>query len=108
MAATEASDPVTQDILIGQLRGLEMFQCFVHAHLESSGGRLGTADATTDQAAADQARRQPWAKGARCADRALAARRPEGDPARRTPRADAAAHHTRHLMQAKRKACAEP
>lgn len=78
MAATEASGPVTQDILIGQLRGLELFLWFVRAHLESSGGRLTTADATTDQAVAEQARRQPWAEGARCAGRALAARRPEG------------------------------
>ncbi|CAL9328195.1 DNA protection during starvation protein [Streptomyces sp. enrichment culture] len=59
MAATEASGPVTQDILIGQLRGLELFLWFVCAHLESSGGRLSTADATTEQAAAGQARRQP-------------------------------------------------
>ncbi|WP_442759546.1 Dps family protein [Streptomyces pseudogriseolus] len=59
MEATEASDPVTQDILIEQLRGLELFQWLVRAHLESSGGRLSTADATTEQAVAEQARRQP-------------------------------------------------
>lgn len=34
MAATEASDLVTQDILIGRLRGLELFLWFVRAHLE--------------------------------------------------------------------------
>ncbi len=58
MEATESSDPVTQDILIEQLRGLELFQWFVRAHLESSGGRLSTADARTEQAAADQAAEQ--------------------------------------------------
>ncbi|GGQ30352.1 hypothetical protein GCM10010233_54830 [Streptomyces pseudogriseolus] len=39
MAATEASDPVTQDILIGQLRGLELFLWFVRLPGEQ---RLGT------------------------------------------------------------------
>ncbi|MFB6556635.1 ferritin-like domain-containing protein, partial [Streptomyces sp. NPDC056405] len=55
MQATETSDPVTQDMLIEQLRGLERFQWFVRAHLESSGGRLSTRGATTETAAADQA-----------------------------------------------------
>jgi starvation-inducible DNA-binding protein len=63
MQATETSDPVTQDMLIEQLRGLELFQWFVRAHLESSGGRLSTQGATTETAAAgqaaDQARDQP-------------------------------------------------
>lgn len=63
MQATETSDPVTQDMLIEQLRGLELFQWFVRAHLESSGGKLSTRGATTETAAAgqaaDQARNQP-------------------------------------------------
>ncbi|GGW71876.1 Dps family protein [Streptomyces xantholiticus] len=63
MQATETSDPVTQDMLIEQLRGLELFQWFVRAHLESSGGKLSTHGATTETAAAsqaaDQARDQP-------------------------------------------------
>ncbi|MEU9294185.1 MULTISPECIES: DNA starvation/stationary phase protection protein [unclassified Streptomyces] len=63
MEATESSDPVTQDMLIEQLRGLELFQWFVRAHLESSGGSLSTAGARTERAAADraaeQARNQP-------------------------------------------------
>ncbi|GAA3503825.1 DNA starvation/stationary phase protection protein [Streptomyces prasinosporus] len=63
MRETETSDPVTQDILIEQLRGLELFQWFVRAHLESSGGRLSTRGATTETGAAgqaaEQARRQP-------------------------------------------------
>jgi starvation-inducible DNA-binding protein len=63
MRETEEADPVTQDILIEQLRGLELFQWFVRAHLESSGGKLSTRGATTETGAADQAaeqaRRQP-------------------------------------------------
>ncbi|WP_432075415.1 Dps family protein [Streptomyces wuyuanensis] len=63
MQATETSDPVTQDMLIEQLRGLELFQWFVRAHLESSGGTLSTRGATTETGAAsqavDQARDQP-------------------------------------------------
>ncbi|MEV5444801.1 DNA starvation/stationary phase protection protein [Streptomyces sp. NPDC052644] len=63
MRATESSDPVTQDMLIEQLRGLELFQWFVRAHLESSGGRLSTRGATTETGAAgqaaEQARHQP-------------------------------------------------
>ncbi|CAL9393107.1 DNA starvation/stationary phase protection protein [Streptomyces sp. Tu 3180] len=63
MKETETSDPVTQDILIEQLRGLELFQWFVRAHLESSGGRLSTHGATTETGAAgqaaEQARKQP-------------------------------------------------
>ncbi|MEV4946923.1 DNA starvation/stationary phase protection protein [Streptomyces sp. NPDC053755] len=63
MQATETTDPVTQDMLIEQLRGLELFQWFVRAHLESTGGRLSTTGAKTEAAAADQAtdqaRKQP-------------------------------------------------
>ncbi|MER7832406.1 DNA starvation/stationary phase protection protein [Streptomyces sp. NPDC095602] len=58
MRATESSDPVTQDMLIEQLRGLELFQWFVRAHLESSGGRLSTRGATTETGAAGQAAEQ--------------------------------------------------
>ncbi|MGI5359485.1 Dps family protein [Streptomyces sp. CA-252508] len=63
MRETETADPVTQDMLIEQLRGLELFQWFVRAHLESTGGRLSTRGATTEtqaaEQAADQARNQP-------------------------------------------------
>lgn len=63
MEATETLDPVTQDMLIGQLRGLELFQWFVRAHLESGGGVLSTSGATTESGAAaraaEQARDQP-------------------------------------------------
>ncbi|MFD4025776.1 Dps family protein [Streptomyces sp. NPDC058576] len=63
MQATETLDPVTQDMLTEQLRGLELFQWFVRAHLESSGGTLSTRGATSESSAAgeaaDHARRQP-------------------------------------------------
>ena len=61
--ATDVSDPVTQDMLIEQLRGLELFQWFVRAHLESAGGALSTSSASSERDAASkatkQARRQP-------------------------------------------------
>ena len=41
--ATEDSDPVTQDMLIGQAAQLELFHWFVRAHLESASGELSTA-----------------------------------------------------------------
>lgn len=43
MASTETSDPVTQGMLIEQLRGLKLFQWLVRADLESTGGTLSTA-----------------------------------------------------------------
>ncbi|MFF1556397.1 Dps family protein [Streptomyces sp. NPDC058279] len=55
MKITDELDPVTQDMLIGQLARLELFQWFVRAHLESSGGRLSTAGAHTLDEAAEQA-----------------------------------------------------
>ncbi|SCK51505.1 starvation-inducible DNA-binding protein [Streptomyces sp. WMMB 714] len=61
--ATAESDPVTQDMLIEQLRGLELYQWFVRAHLESAGGALSTSSASSEREAAsqagEQARRQP-------------------------------------------------
>ncbi len=63
MAATDETDPVTQDLLIEHLRSLELFQWFVRAHLESAGGKLSTADATGEvsaaRAAAAKARKEP-------------------------------------------------
>jgi starvation-inducible DNA-binding protein len=48
-------DPATEDLLIEQLRDLEQFQWFVRAHLETAGGALATAGATTETQAAGQA-----------------------------------------------------
>lgn len=63
MKATDESDLVTQDMLIEQLRSLELFQWFVRAHLENAGGSLSTASAHSERDAASkatkQARKQP-------------------------------------------------
>ncbi|MCF6522345.1 Dps family protein [Streptomyces sp. JJ36] len=56
--ATDEPDPITQDLLIEQLRELELFQWFVRAHLESAGGTLSTAGADTERDAAERAARQ--------------------------------------------------
>ena len=53
--ATAESDPVTQDMLIGQSADLEQFHWFVRAHLENAGGALATRGATTEKAAAGRA-----------------------------------------------------
>ncbi|MGX7680602.1 Dps family protein [Jatrophihabitans sp. DSM 45814] len=55
--ATDEPDPVTQDMLIGQAEQLEQFHWFVRAHLETSGGALQTAGASTEKQAARRARR---------------------------------------------------
>ncbi|MGW2282522.1 Dps family protein [Streptomyces sp. NPDC001770] len=47
-----AIDPVTEDLLIEHLRGLEQFQWFVRAHLETSSGTLSTGGASTEKQAA--------------------------------------------------------
>lgn len=49
-------DPITEDMLIGETAELEKFQWFVRAHLEDIGGRLTTAGAGSEAAAADDAR----------------------------------------------------
>ena len=48
-------DPVSEDMLIGQLSDLEQFQWFIRAHLESSDGDLLTANSQTELAAAKSA-----------------------------------------------------
>ncbi|EED34803.1 DNA-binding protein [Luminiphilus syltensis NOR5-1B] len=45
-------DPVSEDILTGDLADLEQFQWFIRAHLESSTGELPTQKATTEKGAA--------------------------------------------------------
>jgi starvation-inducible DNA-binding protein len=45
-------DPVTEDLIIGQLSKLELFHWFVRAHLESAGGTLSTDGATSEKKAA--------------------------------------------------------
>ncbi len=53
--ASEESDPVTNDLLIGQLRQLELFHWFVRAHLESSSGALSTDGASKETTAGGKA-----------------------------------------------------
>lgn len=52
----EDLDDVTNDLLVGHLHELELFHWFVRAHLESAGGELSTAGATTEKDAAKQAK----------------------------------------------------
>lgn len=49
-------DPVSEDMLIGQLTQLEQFQWFIRAHLESASGELATAGEQSEQGAARAAR----------------------------------------------------
>lgn len=53
----EELDLVSQDMLIAQAGELELFQWFVRAHLENAEGVLPTADATTEEGAAEAAER---------------------------------------------------
>ena len=48
-------DPITEDMVIGQARQLELFHWFVRAHLENTGGGLSTADAKSEKTAAQAA-----------------------------------------------------
>lgn len=45
-------DPVTEDIIIGQIKELELFHWFVRAHLENASGQLATSGAETERQAA--------------------------------------------------------
>lgn len=54
-AATADLDPVTEDMIIGQTKILELFHWFVRAHLENTGGQISTADAAGEQQAAERA-----------------------------------------------------
>ncbi|CAN5790618.1 DNA starvation/stationary phase protection protein [soil metagenome] len=48
-------DPVSEDMLIGQIKQLELFHWFIRAHLENAGGGLSTGSATSEESAAEQA-----------------------------------------------------
>ena len=58
-------DPITEDMLIDQSAGLEQFQWFVRAHLESADGTLATADASTEKTAARRATTKTTARSRR-------------------------------------------
>lgn len=53
---TAELDPVTNDLVIGQLAELEHLQWLVRAHLESSSGDLMTTNIRTEKGAANKAR----------------------------------------------------
>ncbi len=53
--AVSEIDPMTEDMVIGQIRQLELFHWFVRAHLENSGGALSTEGALSEAEAAIQA-----------------------------------------------------
>ena len=54
-------DPVTEDLLIEHLRGLEQLQWFVRAHLETAAGAL--TESSAQQAAATKTKKALSAKG---------------------------------------------
>ena len=56
-ADVEDVDTVTNDLLVGHLHELELFQWFVRAHLENSGGQLANAGADTEKGAAAKAKK---------------------------------------------------
>ena len=49
-------DPITEDLLIGQIGELEKFQWFARAHLSDAEGELASGDARTEKGAARQAK----------------------------------------------------
>ena len=50
-------DPISEDMIIGQIRQLELFHWFVRAHLENTAGDLSTASVTKEKTAARRARK---------------------------------------------------
>ncbi|MDX6323443.1 MAG: starvation-inducible DNA-binding protein [Propionibacteriaceae bacterium] len=50
-------DPITQDMLIGHTKQLELFQWFIRSHLENKAGYTATTGETTEVGAAEKASR---------------------------------------------------
>jgi|TARA_R100001509_G_scaffold165605_1_gene148164 starvation-inducible DNA-binding protein len=48
-------DPVSEDLLTGHAKDLELFQWFIRAHLESGSGKLATKGVATERGAAKKA-----------------------------------------------------
>jgi starvation-inducible DNA-binding protein len=71
--ATESTDPVSQDMLIGQTGELEQYHWFVRTHLEDYAGGLANAGALTEVDAARSAVRK--GVSSRSATRTASARR---------------------------------
>ncbi|MDT0120622.1 DNA starvation/stationary phase protection protein [Kocuria marina subsp. indica] len=55
-------DPITEDMLIAQVRGLELFQWFMRSHIESDAGVLENSAARTEKDAAKAVKRGRVAK----------------------------------------------
>lgn len=53
-----ALDQISQDVLIGQTKDLELYHWFVRAHLEAADGSLATSGATSEAEAAAGARKR--------------------------------------------------
>ncbi|MDN6298890.1 MAG: DNA starvation/stationary phase protection protein, partial [Micrococcaceae bacterium] len=51
-----ALDPIPEDLLIGQVGELELFQWFLRSHVENSDGDLADAGARTEKGAAAKAK----------------------------------------------------
>lgn len=56
LAEVAELDPITEDMLIGQIAALEHFQWFLRAHLEDDDGDLLSAGAKTERSAANKAK----------------------------------------------------
>ena len=55
MDAAGDIDPIVEDMLIGQIAEMELFQWFIRAHIMDDQGALATKGAETEKAAAKQA-----------------------------------------------------
>lgn len=62
-AEVEELDPITEDMLIEQIAGLELFQWFMRSHLENSQGQLDDASDSTEKGAAASTKSSPAKKG---------------------------------------------
>ncbi|CAL8896310.1 Dps family protein [Kocuria varians] len=56
LAEVSDVDPITEDMLIAQVRGLELFQWFMRSHIENDSGVLQNSSARTEKAAAKAAK----------------------------------------------------
>ncbi|RKQ33119.1 Dps family protein [Kocuria tytonis] len=67
LARVSDVDPITEDMLIGQVRGLELFQWFMRSHIESGSGELQNAGVRTEEAAAKSVKSPKAGKSAKTA-----------------------------------------
>ncbi|WP_312397854.1 DNA starvation/stationary phase protection protein [Kocuria sp.] len=60
-------DPITEDMLIGQVKELELFQWFMRSHIESASGQLENSSASTEKGAAKSVAADKSAKSTKSA-----------------------------------------